>query len=80
MAALVLFSSLLAVVYIWRVVEVAYFRKADDDAPPVKEAPVSMLVPMLILIAASIYFGVATETTAGIARHAAELLMGGGAH
>ena len=79
-AALVLLSSLLAVVYIWRVVEVAYFTKPDEEAPPVKEAPLSMLIPMGILIAASIYFGIDTDTTAGIARHAAEFLMGGGAH
>ncbi len=75
---LILFSSLLAVVYIWRVVEVAYFQKPADESP-VREAPLSMLVPMCILIAASIYFGVQTEMTVGIARQAAELLMGGGA-
>ena len=37
-ALLALLSSLLAVIYVWRVVEVAYFQKADDDSN-VKEAP-----------------------------------------
>ena len=77
-AALVLLSSLLAVVYIWRVVEVAYLRPVPDGAEPLEEAPPSMLIPTWVLIGASVYFGIYTDLTVGIARQAALQLLGGG--
>ncbi len=77
-AVLILFSSLLAVVYVWRVVEVAYFHPARQPTRThhASEAPAVMLVPTWILIAANIYFGVDTSLTSGIAHHAAESLLG----
>ena len=77
-AAVVLFSSLLAAVYIWRVVEVAYFDEpqAGDGEGAVTEAPLSLLLPMWALVIAIFYFGTSTEVTAGIARMAAESLLG----
>ncbi len=78
-AVAALLSSLLAVVYIWRVVEVAYFEDAPEDAEPVEEAPLSMLVPTWIMIGATLYFGIFTDTPAGVAAEAAKALMGGGA-
>ena len=77
-AVLILVSSLLACVYVWRVVEVAYFREPDPGAIAVSEAPVAMLAPTLILAAASIYFGIDTDVTVGVARMAAENLLGNG--
>ncbi|MEC9347828.1 MAG: monovalent cation/H+ antiporter subunit D family protein [Pseudomonadota bacterium] len=74
-AGLVLFSSLLAVIYVWRVVEVAYFRDPHPDTPRV-EAPMEMLVPMWILTAACFWFGLDTDHSAGIAREAAMELLG----
>jgi multicomponent Na+:H+ antiporter subunit D len=41
-----------------------------------KEAPLSMLVPLWILIIANIYFGVNTELTVDVARQSAEWLLG----
>lgn len=70
-------TSLLAVVYIGRVVEVAWFREPSKLAREAKDPPLSMLAPMLVLAAATIYFGIDTEATAGIARKAAEALIGG---
>ncbi|NKB69565.1 MAG: monovalent cation/H+ antiporter subunit D family protein [Candidatus Latescibacteria bacterium] len=75
-AALVLMGSLIAVVYVWRVVETAYFEAPPKDAPPVKEAPLSMLVPMWLLLGASVYFGVFTKLSVGAARQAAAALLG----
>lgn len=75
-AVLVLVGSLIAVVYIWRVVEVAYLRAPAQRPCEVKEAPVTMLVPTWILIAANIYFGVDTSLTVGVAKTAAESLLG----
>ena len=77
LAGVVLVGSLLAVVYTWRVVEAAYFQEPDPGAPPVTEAPTLMLVPMWILIGASVYFGVDATGTSKIAVTAAKALLGG---
>ena len=77
-AALVLLSSLLAVVYIWRVVEVAYLKPAPDDAPNIEDAPPAMLIPTWILIGASVYYGINTDLTVGVAKQAAQQLLGVG--
>jgi multicomponent Na+:H+ antiporter subunit D len=70
-------SSLLALVYVWRFVEVAYFREPDAKIAALREAPASMLVPAWLLIAACVYFGIDTELTLGGAASAAlELLRG----
>lgn len=76
-AFLVVLSSLIALLYVGRVVELM-LRPAPTAGPfshPVREAPLSMLIPMLILVAANVYFGVRTEFTAGLATRAAEALM-----
>ena len=74
-AAMILLSSLLALVYVWRVVEVAYFMPAPEGAER-REAPLSMLIPTWLLIGASIVFGIWTSASAGIAARAAEALLG----
>ena len=76
-AVLALASSLLAVVYVWRVVETMYLAKPDEELPR-REAPASMLVPVMVMIGLSIYFGVHTTHSAGIAESAAKLLLGVG--
>jgi multicomponent Na+:H+ antiporter subunit D len=77
-AALVLLSSLLAVVYIWRVVEVAYLKPVPEDAPKIEDAPPAMLIPTWILIGASVYYGINTDLTVGVAKQAAQQLLGVG--
>jgi multicomponent Na+:H+ antiporter subunit D len=74
----VLVGSILALVYVWRLIETAYFQQpADADAAP-REAPLSMLVPIWLLVAANLYFGVATGLSVGSAREVAGMLMGSG--
>jgi multicomponent Na+:H+ antiporter subunit D len=75
LAVLVLLSSLIALVYVWRVVEVAYFRKPPAGAEDVAEAPRSLLVPTWLLIGATVLFGLWTPLTVGIARFAAQVLL-----
>ena len=75
--ALLLISSLLAVAYVWRFVEVAYFRPPPDDAPS-GEAPLSMLIPLWLLLAITVYLGVQTDMNAGLAQRTALWLLGGG--
>jgi multicomponent Na+:H+ antiporter subunit D len=77
-ALLIVASSLIAVIYIWRVVEVAYFMPAPEGRAPVKEAPLGMLLPLWLLIAASVYFGIDAELTTSVAERAAHTLLGGG--
>ena len=76
-AVFVLVTSLLALVYVWRVVEVAYFRAPPAGAEPAGEAPLSLLVPTLALAAVCVYFGIDTDLTVGVAREAAFGLLGG---
>jgi multicomponent Na+:H+ antiporter subunit D len=77
-ALMIVASSLLAVVYVWRVVEVLYMQKAPEDRAP-GDAPLSMLVPIWIMAAACIWFGLATDLTIGAAETAARGLMAGSA-
>lgn len=76
-AFLTLLSSLLAVVYIWRIVELAYFRAPREGAPSnVREVPLTMLVPVWLLAAATIWFGLFTDHSASVAESAALQLLG----
>jgi multicomponent Na+:H+ antiporter subunit D len=74
---LILASSLIAVIYVGRVVEAAWFREPGEAVAKVTDPPASMLLPMLALAAATIYLGIDTEASAGLARKAAEALIGG---
>ncbi len=73
-ALLVLLGSLMAVVYIWKVVEAAYFGDFIGDLE-VKEAPAALLIPMWVLVAANFFFGIYATGTAGVARQAAQILL-----
>ena len=70
-----LVSSLLAAVYVWRVVEVMYFAEAPEEAPT-GEAPLSLLLPTWLLIGASIFFGIFATDTVGAASASAAQLLG----
>jgi multicomponent Na+:H+ antiporter subunit D len=74
---LVLLGSLLALLYVWKLVEATYFRQPDAAAPAVREAPLSMLLPIWALVIANVYFGVHTGVSVGVTRTAAETLIGG---
>jgi len=72
-AALILLGSLLAVVYVGKVLEAAYFSKAADieNQREIKEAPLGMLLPMWALVLANLYFGIDTSFTVNAAEQAA---------
>ena len=71
-AALVLFSSLLAVVYVWRVVEILYFRE-----PPERELRLDWgaFLPAAALLIVSIVIGVWNAPLTTMVRAAAQQLM-----
>ena len=75
---LIVASSLISVVYVWRVVEVVWFREPTSKAViAASDPPASMLLPLVALAVATIYFGIDTRFTAGIAGKAAAMLIGG---
>jgi multicomponent Na+:H+ antiporter subunit D len=73
---LILAGSLLTVVYIWRFVETAYLTPPADPRAPTCEAPAGMLLVIVGLALANIYFGFDTRLPAGAAGEAATALMG----
>jgi multicomponent Na+:H+ antiporter subunit D len=79
LAALIVATSLIALGYVWRFVEVAYLRPADPDLPRPGEAPASMLVPAGLAVAACVWFGFETSFNLGFASEAVRFLMPEGA-
>ena len=79
-AAVIVAASLLAAVYCGRIIEAAYFRDPDPNSiqSRAREAPLLMLIPVWILIAANIFFGINTDLTVDIAGRAAGVLLGAG--
>ena len=75
--AVIVFSSLLALIYTLRVIEAAYFQPSPDDAGEIVEAPLAMLAPLMVLAFACLYFGIDTGLTVGVAKVAALSLLGG---
>ena len=75
LAVLILVSSLLALVYIWRVVEVAYFQVPGSEMRQVQEAPAVMLIPTWLLVGANLYFGIDTSLITETARQGAGILI-----
>ena len=73
--ATVLIGSLLAVAYIWRIVEAAYFQAPENDQKD--EAPIALLIPTWIMALATLYFGINTNFSVSAAMQAAENLLGG---
>jgi len=77
-AAVVLLSSLLALAYVWRFVECAYFREPPGGAPAPGEAPASMTGTALALTALVVAMGLHGTPVLEAAQRAAAALMGAG--
>jgi multicomponent Na+:H+ antiporter subunit D len=75
--AAIVVSSLLAVAYVWRIVEAAYLRTEEGTPDARSEAPVGMLVAALAMVVLCVYFGLETSFSIGGAREAAQLLLRG---
>jgi len=77
--AVILIGSLLAVVYVGKLIEALYFKPITETGKNVSEAPMLLLVPTWILVIANIYFGLDTTLTVGVAEKATAILLGGAA-
>ena len=76
LVGILIVGSLLALIYIWRVVEVAYLKPAPAGCATRNEAPLTLLIPTWILIAGNIYFGIHTSLTVDVAESASTMLFG----
>lgn len=74
-AILILLGSLLAVVYVWRIIEIAYFKPPMPGRENIREAPLSFLLPIWLLVIANIYFGIDTRLSVQVAEAAAQSLF-----
>jgi multicomponent Na+:H+ antiporter subunit D len=75
LVALIVIASLVTMIYVGRVVEVAYFREPTPQVAQLTEAPVALLVPAYVLVVAAVYFGLDTSLSVGLAQQAAMLLI-----
>jgi multicomponent Na+:H+ antiporter subunit D len=74
LVAVIVVSSLMAVVYIWRVVESAYFGVATNDQA-ITEAPLALLVPTWVAVLLNLYFGLFPDIPLQLSSTAAETLL-----
>ena len=82
----ILLSALLNAIYFGRVLEIVWFKKADNHGSEphgdptvgfVTRAPLSLAIPPLLLVSLSIVFGIAAFIPVSIAERAATMLLGG---
>jgi len=78
-AIIVVAGSLLTIIYIWKIVEYAYFKapieESEQSDENTKEAPLWMLIPLWVLVAANFYFGLDTSFSYGFATTAIDSLF-----
>ncbi|GAB4174926.1 MAG: monovalent cation/H+ antiporter subunit D family protein [Wenzhouxiangellaceae bacterium] len=74
--AVVAAGSLLAVIYLGRIIEAAWLRPAPEGRGPVREVGLWMQLPLWLLVIANFWFGIDTTMTLGTATQGAALLIG----
>lgn len=75
LVAIIVVSSLLAVVYIWRVIELAYFGDPPEAGHSVNEAPVWLLAGTWVAALMNIYFGIVPSLPLSLAGESAASLL-----
>lgn len=63
----VIISSILAMLYIFKVVDVAYFKDSNEDKKQVSEAPMLMVIPMFLMAFVTVLFGIYSEPVTSFA-------------
>ena len=75
LVVVIVISSLMALAYIWRVIESIYFAAPSRDLSAVTEAPPAMIIVTWLVVLANIYFGLVPEVPVELASSAAETLL-----
>ncbi|MEO0442936.1 MAG: monovalent cation/H+ antiporter subunit D family protein [Pseudomonadota bacterium] len=77
-ALMILLSSLIAIVYIGKIIEVFCFGSQPNSQgrAVIQEAPLSMLLPLWILIIISLYTGINADVVVSLAAQSADQLLG----
>lgn len=78
LAFMIVGSSLIAVVYVGKVLEAVWLREPSPDVAGASDPPLSMMLPMVVMAGATVWFGFDTGWTVGLAGAAATMLLGGG--
>ncbi len=87
-AGMILLSSLMAIIYIGKIIEVFCFKKPNNEngtvnsngenyESDIKEAPLMMLIPLWLLIAVSLYTGINGNLVVDFAELATAQIMSG---
>ncbi len=75
LAIIVMFTSLLAVVYVWRVVEQMYFREPAAALAHLNPTPRLLLAGTWLMIFLTVYFGIDNRYPVSVASTAVESLL-----
>lgn len=75
LVAVIVIGSLMAVVYIWRIVETAWFKSPAEGAATLTEAPLPVLLVTWVVALANLWFGLAPSLPLRLSVPAAESLL-----
>jgi multicomponent Na+:H+ antiporter subunit D len=77
LVAVIVLGSLMAVVYVWRIVEAAWFKAVPEGegAGAAGEAPLGMLVMTWVAALANVWFGLVTQVPRELSANAATILL-----
>lgn len=76
LAFLIVSSSLLAIAYVWRFIEIAYLQAPDTGAHLIRRLPLTLVLPAVVMVLATLYFGIDTRFTVGAATTAVGVMLG----
>lgn len=75
LVVVIIVSSLMAVIYVWRIIEAAYFQSPPANVTSVKEAPIELLAITWTAALANLYFGLYSAVPVSLSSAAANLLL-----
>lgn len=76
LAFLIVSSSLLAIAYVWRFIEIAYLQAPDTGTHLIRRLPLTLVLPAAVMVLATLYFGIDTRFTVGAATTAVDVMLG----
>jgi multicomponent Na+:H+ antiporter subunit D len=74
-ALVILIASVLTLIYVGKVIEVAYFKEPPEESNKIK-IPTSMMLALWVFALSNIYFGLDSDISMGISTQAVNQLIG----